>query len=328
VTVLAPGDHGGDGRLVASSLGLEPTHVLDLSVSLNPFAPDVIPIVRRHLDAGLLSRYPDAVDAGRAGAALAACLEVDQDRVLVTNGGAEAIALVAAELGTGWAETEEFSLYRRHLAALDPEGPRFRSDPHNPSGRLAAPSSADAAVWDEAFYPLSTGRWTAPRRADDAIVVGSLTKLFACPGLRVGYVISPRDDGDALGVPRLRDRLARRQPAWAVAPLALAAAPDLLAAASLGAWAEAVAAARRELVGVLSDHGLEPLPSDAPFVLVPGAAGLRTALAQRGVVVRDCASFGLPDHVRIGVPDGSGLARLDAALRAAGVARDATGARP
>jgi histidinol-phosphate/aromatic aminotransferase/cobyric acid decarboxylase-like protein len=32
------------------------------------------------------------------------------------------------------------------------------------------------------------------------------------------------------------------------------------------------------------------------------------------VVVRDCRSFGLPDHVRIAVPDGAGLERLDAAL--------------
>jgi histidinol-phosphate/aromatic aminotransferase/cobyric acid decarboxylase-like protein len=32
------------------------------------------------------------------------------------------------------------------------------------------------------------------------------------------------------------------------------------------------------------------------------------------VVVRDCASFGLPDHVRIAVPDADGIDRLRAAL--------------
>jgi hypothetical protein len=33
--------------------------------------------------------------------------------------------------------------------------------------------------------------------------------------------------------------------------------------------------------------------------------------------VRDCTSFGLPDHVRIAVPDAEGLERLDRALAAA-----------
>ena len=50
-------------------------------------------------------------------------------------------------------------------------------------------SDAVAAVWDEAFYPLATGTWT---RADTGtVVVGSLTKVFACPGLRAGYVVAP-----------------------------------------------------------------------------------------------------------------------------------------
>jgi histidinol-phosphate/aromatic aminotransferase/cobyric acid decarboxylase-like protein len=34
------------------------------------------------------------------------------------------------------------------------------------------------------------------------------------------------------------------------------------------------------------------------------------------VLVRDCASFGLRDHVRIAVPDEAGLARLATALAA------------
>ena len=43
------------------------------------------------------------------------------------------------ELGPGRVDEPEFSLYRRHLPALDPEGPRWRSNPHNPTGRLAGP---------------------------------------------------------------------------------------------------------------------------------------------------------------------------------------------
>ena len=42
------------------------------------------------------------------------------------------------------------------------------------------------------------------------------------------------------------------------------------------------------------------------------------ALARHAVVVRDCRSFGLPDHVRVAVPYASGLERLDAALARVG----------
>ena len=285
--MIPTGPHGGDGARLAAALGVDPAAVADLSASLNPVAPDAGEVVAKHLDA--VGRYPDPAAAT---AALAEAIDVDPDRLLLTNGGAEAIALVAAELG-GHVDEPDFGLYPRG------SGPRWRSNPHNPSGRLAADEES-AGVWDEAFYPLATGRWT--RGDPGAVVVGSVTKLLACPGLRVGYVVAP--DVGRLGV---------RQPEWSVNGLAAAALPDLLQTVDLPCWAVAVAELRGRLVGVLRAAGLAPEPSDANFVLVR-APGLRDRLAPRGVLVRDCASFGLPDHVRIAVPDQDGLARLEEAL--------------
>jgi threonine-phosphate decarboxylase len=287
----AAGDHGGDAARIARALGLDPASMLDLSASLNPVAPDVRPVLERHLDA--VGAYPDAASAT---AALAERLDVDPARLLLTNGGAEAIALVGAHLGCVSVEEPEFSLWRRHATVHD-DAPRARSNPNNPMGLLARDDER-AAVWDEAFFPLATGRWT---RGDDAIVVGSLTKLLACPGLRIGYVV-----GDVV------DSLRDRQPAWSVNALACAALPDLLDAVDLDASATAVTALRHELVTVLERHGLAVRPTDAPWVLVD--APLREQLAPRGVVVRDCASFGLPGVTRIAVPDERGLARLEEAL--------------
>ncbi len=295
-------DHGGDGRRVAAALGLDPSSVLDLSASMNPVAPDPVPVLARHLDA--TRRYPDA---RYATAALADAMDVDRRRLLLTNGGSEAIALVAADLRRGWVEDPDFSLYRRHLESIDPDAARFRSNPHNPTGTLAAPDDR-AEVWDEAFYPLATGAWTRGDADRGSVVVGSLTKVLACPGLRLGYVLTPDTE--------VVDRLARRQPGWSVNGLAADALPDLLVPVDLAAWASSIAVLRHQLVDLLGRHDLAARASTANYVLVAGAEGLRDRLARRGVVVRDCTSFGLPDHVRIAVPDASGLERLDTALGA------------
>jgi histidinol-phosphate/aromatic aminotransferase/cobyric acid decarboxylase-like protein len=295
--VPPPGSHGGDGARVAAALGLAPDAVLDLSASLNPFAPDIASLAAPHLPS--LRRYPD-VD--QAEALVAEALGLPRRRLVLTAGGAQAIALVAEHLGTGWVDEPDFSLYARHLPRLDPVAPRWRSDPHNPSGRLAAAGDR-ATVWDEAFLPLSAGTWT---RARPGWALGSLTKAFACPGLRLGFAVAP-DEPAATA-------LRRRRPAWAVSSLACALVPDLLERADPRAWTDRIARARAELVAVLAARGWTAVAADAPWVLVPRAAGLRDALATQAVVVRDCASFGLVDHVRIAVPDADGLAMLDRAL--------------
>ncbi len=295
--IPAAGPHGGDGPRVAAALGLDPADVLDLSASLNPFAPDVPALVGRHL--GTVRHYPD-VDTTEA--LLAAGLGLPADRLVLTAGGSQAIALVAAHLGAGWVDEPDFSLYRRHLRRLDPVAPRWRSDPHSPSGLLADPSEV-AGVWDEAFLPLAAGAWT---RGRPGWALGSLTKAFACPGLRLGYALAPDPDGAAA--------LRRARPAWAVDSLACAVIPDLLDRADPARWTAAMVGARTELAEVLTNHGWRPLPSDSPWLLVPGAAGLRDTLAARAIVVRDCTSFGLPDHVRIAVPAATELERLDHAL--------------
>jgi threonine-phosphate decarboxylase len=237
-----------------------------------------------------------------AEALVAQALELPRRRLVLTAGGAQAIALVAEHLGVGWVDEPDFSLYARHLPRLDPAAPRWRSDPHNPSGRLATPGDR-SAVWDEAFLPLSAGAWT---RARPGWALGSLTKAFACPGLRLGFAVAP-DEPAATA-------LRRRRPAWAVSSLACAVVPDLLERADPRVWTDRIARARAELVAVLAARGWTAVAADAPWVLVPRAAGLRDALATQAVVVRDCASFGLADHVRIAVPDADGLAMLDRAL--------------
>ena len=298
--VPPPGPHGGDVVRLAAWLGRPAADLLDLSASLNPVAPDVTSVVAHHLDA--VARYPDPA---RATAALAAVIGVDPELLVLTNGGAEAIALVATLEREGSVVEPEFSLYERHLERVTPDAPRWRSNPSNPIG-LLAPVSATARVWDEAFYPLAAGQWT---RGDvGAWRLGSLTKVWASPGLRIGYAIAP--DGAAAAAIRAR------QPRWSVNGLALAVVETLAACSSPARWAPAVTALRGRLVELLRGCGLAVTDTNACWVLVQHA-GMRERLAPHGIVVRDCTSFGLPGVVRIAVPDDDGRARLAAALEQA-----------
>jgi threonine-phosphate decarboxylase len=288
--IPAPGDHGGDAVRLADALGFDSATMIDLSASLNPFAPDIHAVAIAELSiatAGSLTRYPDHE---RATTAMAAAMDVDPDLLVLTNGGAEAITLVAAELPVGNVIEPDFSLYRRHLTRIDESAPRWRSNPSSPLGELAR-ADDEAGVWDEAFYALATGKWT---RGDAASWrLGSLTKLWSCPGLRLGYVIAP----DAASAARLRSR----QPRWSVNGLALALVPELLARTELDRWAAQIADLRSRFASELSALGYSVTTTAANWVLVEGPT-LRSQLAPQRVVVRDCTSFGLPGTNRVALP--------------------------
>jgi histidinol-phosphate/aromatic aminotransferase/cobyric acid decarboxylase-like protein len=110
---------------------------------------------------------------------------------------------------------------------------------------------------------------------------------------------------------------------------ALAQAAGIAALADHDHWARshaAVVAARSYLMDALCRLELSPLPTAANFVLLPTGSGrtagfptgatLRRALLDHGCCVRDAASFGLPQHVRIGVRTIAECRRLAAAFEA------------
>jgi histidinol-phosphate/aromatic aminotransferase/cobyric acid decarboxylase-like protein len=120
-----------------------------------------------------------------------------------------------------------------------------------------------------------------------------MTKDYGLAGLRLGYAVGPEPVVEALR---------RVQPPWSVNALAQAAG-----AAALGDAAHrerSLQQLRRDkeaLVAALGRLGLAPVPSSVVFFLVRVGDGtaFRQALLARRILVRDCASFGLPQHVRI-----------------------------
>ena len=78
-----------------------------------------------------------------------------------------------------------------------------------------------------------------------------------------------------------------------------------------------VQAARAELVAGIVQLGLRCVPPAANFLLVEvgSARQFCARLLAKGFALRDCTSFGLPHHVRIGIRTRPECARLLAAMR-------------
>jgi histidinol-phosphate/aromatic aminotransferase/cobyric acid decarboxylase-like protein len=98
--------------------------------------------------------------------------------------------------------------------------------------------------------------------------------------------------------------LTRLQPDWSVNGLAQVAGVFALADLDyLPAARQAVDDSKRYLVGSFQEMGFRPLPSAANYLLVEVGNGSewQEKLMRRGIFLRDCTSFGLPDCIRVGI---------------------------
>lgn len=304
---------------------LDPT-LLDFSASINPLGPPeaVREVLLRAPD--LATRYPSP-DARELCEALACHHGVPAACVLAGNGSTQLIYLVAQLLsGTpAWVVTPAFTEYEDACEACGlpltrtRPGVTFVGNPTSPEGRLLAREDVLAlpgtVIVDEAFMEFAGDRESLVRRAAEdprLVVLRSLTKFYALPGLRLGYLVA---------VPAMVERLRRLQPPWSVNALAGAAGRAALAdPAYRDRTRRVVRELRDELVRGLREVGLLPSPSEANFVLcrVPDAGGLCRALRESGIVARNCDSFtGLPPnrYVRFAVRPRPEQERLLGVLR-------------
>jgi histidinol-phosphate aminotransferase len=301
-------------------------------------------LLRAELD-GALSAYPDETAAA---AAIARRHGRDPGEVVLLNGAAQGFTLIAETLGARRPAVvhPQFTEPDRALAAagspaasvilsdpysLDPAAIPDEADlvvignPTNPTGVLHRRAAIKAimkpgrtVVVDEAFMDFVPGEpeSLAASKDEGLIVVRSLTKILAVPGLRVGYLLAP---------PSLAQRLRDRRQAWPVNGLALAAAhaaadhPERLHATAQRAQADR-AALHAAVAAALPDARVHD--GAANFVLAelgPGqdATALAHALRdQDGIAVRPAATFpGLTErHLRLTARGGEEDLQLVAAL--------------
>jgi threonine-phosphate decarboxylase len=148
------------------------------------------------------------------------------------------------------------------------------------------------------------------------IVLRSLTKYYALPGLRLGYLL-----GEARRVAQIADYAEPWSVNGPALNVALACLKDKHFVVKTQRW---LATERSFLSRKLAAHpGLHPFPSQANFLLVKitrkrlDALQLRSLLARKGILIRACDSFaGLAsEYFRIAVKRREDNLRLLAALK-------------
>jgi threonine-phosphate decarboxylase len=198
------------------------------------------------------------------------------------------------------------------------------ANPGNPSGaRIEATTILTLAhalreqaliAVDEAFIDFCPDASVLAAIASEPnlYVFRSMTKFYAIPGLRVGYLGGPIN-----GISRLKEET---EP-WALSNIAIAAAKAALTATAYNEESlRLIPQLREQLADGLRNLGLHVFPSTANYLLLrlaePRAAEIVTALRQEGILLRACSNFSPLDahYLRVAVRTSAENQRLIAAL--------------
>jgi threonine-phosphate decarboxylase len=277
-----------------------------------------------------VSRYPEVLAESLA-ARIAAHHGVTPAQVLVSSGTTESIYLVAQAwagrrstvLTPAFAEYEDACQLHGHALHFLPwedlgstqklaSNLVFICNPNNPTGSVLAPdllsallvqNPATVFVLDEAFIEFTTSIQSAiPLLAvfDNLLIMRSLTKAYAIPGLRLGYVVASA---------ALVAQLSCHKAPWAVNALAVAAGHYLFENyAQVQIPLAQLLADKAALVAALAQNpGFDILPSHTHYFLARTRRGTaaelkRWLLDRHALLIRDASNFRelTPAHFRIG----------------------------
>lgn len=331
---------------VASDRGVDPEDLVALASNENALGPSPAAVAAIRDVADDIHRYPKGGHTALV-ERIAGRWSVDPEQVWLANGGDGALDYLARALldpgdrvfvpDPGFAyygmsaryhhgTVETYPLDRSDGFAFDIEtvGERARdarivyvTSPHNPTGttishealgRLANATGEDTLVLiDEAYgaFAETPSAIDLVEERDDIAVLRSFSKSYGLAGVRLGYAVVPRS--------------------WAAAYRKVNtpfAASELAVRAGLAAWDDdahlerTVDVVERGRARLRDELRAPTWPSEGNFVLVEvgDATAVADALLDRGILVRDCTSFGLPDCVRITVGTDSELDRTIEAM--------------
>jgi histidinol-phosphate aminotransferase len=342
VLAVPPTHHGAYDYVELERLGLDPEELVDFSVNSNPYGPP--PAVSAALADVPLDRYPDR-ECLALRRALAEQLSVAAERIVVGNGTAELLWLIAnafvrrddrvlivgptfgeygrmaslagADLQRWRARVEDgFAVHADPVAKMIARlHPRifFLCNPNNPTGAVVpgeviahwAGSSPDMLLVVDEAY-----LHFAPGLSS-AIELNA-TNVLVLRSMTKDYALAGLRLGYAVGPEAIIGAIARVRPPWNVNAMAQAAGVAALTDHGyLQRTMGQLLCARDELLSALRAAGARPVPSAVHFFLldVGDAGACRRALLPYRILVRNCSSFGLPAHIRIATrtPDENAL---------------------
>jgi adenosylcobyric acid synthase len=346
--------HGGNLLKLALAAGKPIGEILDFSANINPLGPPEGFRSLISARTGDLVHYPDP-DCTDLVRAFAVRYGAAENEILMGNGSMELLYLLPQLLGKGRAlipvpayvdyeraaELAGLAVERLPLreeegfapdltaiaAALRGDEIVFLGRPNNPTGHLIpAGDLRDLAschpqtvfISDEAFADFAPEAETliASGRPANIIVLKSLTKFYAMPGLRLGAVVA---------VPELIRRLRDRTPPWSVNTLAQAAGAAGLRDTAYAEETLRFVRDRREglFAALQALPGLTVYPGAANFLLIRSdrrnldAAEIAQRLLADGIAVRVCKNFAGLDRrfFRVAVRTETENDRLLGALR-------------
>ncbi len=316
---------------VARELGMEPTELIKLASNENAFGPSPAAVDAIEAHAGSVSSYPKTSHTDLT-ERLATDWNVEPDQIWLSAGGDGSLDYLSRAIlrpgekvlvpQPGFAyyamsaryhhgEIHEYSLDQGDgftqrgetvLSAYDGERIVYLTSPHNPTGtvcpledveRIAEETDEETlVVVDEAYGEFADvdSAVGLVRERDDVAVIRTFSKAYGLAGLRLGYAITPSEWADAYA--RVNTPFAAGELSCRAGLAALDDDEHVERTVSTVEWA-------REYI---YEHVDAPTwESHGNFVLIQvgDATTVADRLQERGVIVRDCTSFGLADCIRV-----------------------------
>ncbi len=298
--------------------------LLDFSASLNPYPPEWLDEMFERAKE-ISNRYPyyEKLEEGIS--------ELIGEEVTVTAGITEALYLIGILSLRGkrviipehtYGEYERVTRIFGGTVAKGPNEPEklarlvekdsvvFFCNPNNPDGRFyrvkeikplldAVEDKNALLILDEAFIDFVKNP-ESPEE-ENVVKLRTFTKSYGLPGIRVGYVIGFPDAFKSVRMP------------WSIGSTSVAFLEFLLED-NFEHLRKTMPLIWREKERL--ERALD-VKSDANFSIkrVGKAGEFVKAMKEHGILVRDCASFGLPEHIRFSVRKPGENERLIRALK-------------